>query len=314
MKQKIYILGLVNTLIIFTGIVFKINHLPGAGILLTAGMAILVMIFIPVALRNHYKTEGTGQNLMLYIVTWITCFIVFTSMLFKIQHWPYAGILILVALPFPYIIFLPVFLSVTQKIRNFNVYNLVYVLLLLALVSVFSALLSLNVSKLRIEDSYNISRNYNKLEIALKQLPEGSTPKNVSLKIDEALLIVNDYQDWILKSEGISVEEWKKNPGNLWRADSRAVAAAVLLTKEGLPVGARLERGLSNLITEMNKTPGYEKLAKTAPLIFDLSDPSSGKMNWGDRIFRDNNLSWALIYLDALKADLLMLKASARQN
>ncbi len=141
--------------------------------MITAGTLILVLIFFPAALINNYKAEGNNQNRLLYIVTYITCFVVFIGMLFKIMHWPYAGIALLIALPFPYIVFLPVFLIVTSKNKNFNIYNTVFVLLLLALNSVFSGLLSLNVSKETIDDSYNISRNYNKVECR-----HGSTSDN----------------------------------------------------------------------------------------------------------------------------------------
>ena len=144
MKQKIYILGLVTTLIVVTGIMFKINHWPGAGYLLTIGIFSLVFIFLPVSLQNHYKAEGNKQNLILYIVTWLTCFVVFTAMLFKIMHWPGAGIALFISLPFPYVVFLPVFLTVTGKNKNFNIYYTVFVLFLLAIISSYSALLALN--------------------------------------------------------------------------------------------------------------------------------------------------------------------------
>ena len=32
MKQKIYILGVITAMIVFTGTIFKINHYPGAAI------------------------------------------------------------------------------------------------------------------------------------------------------------------------------------------------------------------------------------------------------------------------------------------
>ena len=160
MKQKIYILGLITAMIVFTGTIFKINHYPGAAIMLIAGIASLVLLFLPLALANHYRANGNGKSLLLHIVTYITCFVVFTAMLFKLLHWPHAGILLTIALPFPYVVFLPVFIFVTSKDRNFNIYNTVYVLFLLALNSVFSGLLSLNVTSERIEDSYQLSRNY----------------------------------------------------------------------------------------------------------------------------------------------------------
>jgi hypothetical protein len=310
MKQKIYILGIISAIIISTGVIMKVEHWPTAQILITAGTLILVLIFFPAALINNYKAEGNAQNRLLYIVTYITCFVVFTGMLFKIQHWPFAGIALLIALPFPYIVFLPVFLAVTSKNKNFNIYNTVFVLLLLALNSVFSCLLALNVSKEIIEDSYNLSRDYKRQETALTQLPERHKQSPVNLKIDEVLKIVNEYQDKILKQEGLSREQWNSNPGNLWRPEARGVAANAILNPNGPFPGEELQAVLENLILEFGISPGYESLAKTAPLIFYYSEDGSIGDSRIQHDFTLSPLAWALIYLDGLEANLLMIKAS----
>jgi hypothetical protein len=312
MKQKIYILGVITAMIISTGIILKVNHWPTAGILITAGTLILVLLFFPAALIDNYKAEGNSQNRSLYIVTWITCFVVFTGMLFKIMHWPYAGVGLLIALPFPYIVFLPVFLMVTSKNKNFNIYNTVFVLLLLALNSVFSALLSLNVSKETIDDSYNISRDYCMVEAAMAHLPVIVNESAVNVKIDEIIKITNDYQDLILKCEGMTREQWEKNPGNLLRPESPNIAAAVLADNGEMPAGIRLEKALNELIVLMKQTRGYEETAKALPAIVGLGEEKEEDPAWA---FTFRNiiipLSWALIYLDGLEANLQMIKVSA---
>ena len=312
MKQKIYILGLITTMILSTGIILKVNHWAGAGILMAAGFLILVLIFFPAALINNYKAEGNTQNRLLYIVTYITCFVVFTGMLFKIQHWPNAGIALLIALPFPYIVFLPVFLVVTSKNKNFNIYNTIFVLLLLALNSVFSALLSLNVSKETIDDSYNLSWNYNKLEASAAQLPIIVNGSAVDMKIDEIIKISNDYQDLILKHEGMTREQWKKNPGNLVRPDNVNTAASILADNGEMTPGMKLDKAITELIDLMKQTKGFEDAAKALPSILDLNEEKEKDeaLNFYSRnIFVP--LSWALIYLDGLEANLYMIKASA---
>ena len=311
MKQKIYILGVITAMIISTGIILKVNHWPTAGILITAGTLILVLLFLPAALINNYKAEGNNQNRLLYIVTWITCFVVFIGMLFKIQHWPHAGVGLIIALPFPYIVFLPVFLTVTSKNKNFNIYNTVFVLLLLALNSVFSALLALNVSKDTLVDSYNISRDYNKVEAAMVQLPVIVNESAVNVKIDEIIKITNDYQDLILKHEGMTREQWGKNPENLLRAESPNIAAAVLSDNGEMPAGIRLEKALNELIVLMRQTKGYEETAKALPAIVGLGEEKGEDQAW-EFSFRNIiiNLSWTLTYLDGLEANLKMIKAS----
>lgn len=310
MKQKIYLFGVVTALIIFTGTIFKVNHWPGAAILLTMGIAVLVLFFLPAALINNYKTVGNSQSKSLYIVTWITCFVVFTGMLFKIMHWPLAGTLLTIALPFPYIVFLPVFLVVTSKYKNFNIHNTVFVLLLLAVNSVFSALLALNVTKARVDDSYNLSRDYNKVETVLNQLPDKYPRSTVNLKIDEILKTVTEYQDLILKQEELTREQWESNPGHLWRPETPAIAGIALLKANEPFPGEKLESGIKDLLLEFGKTPGLEELTKAAPAIFNFKEPENKEDHWADGIFISNNLAWALIYLDGLEVNLKMIKIS----
>ena len=309
MKQKLYILGVITAIIISTGAIFKVNHWPGAGVLLTAGILILVLIFLPAALISSYKAEGNNQNKLLYIVTYITFFVVFIGMLFKIMHWPYAGVGLLIALPFPYIVFLPVFLIVTSKNKNFNIYNTVFVLLLLALNSVFSALLSLNVAKETIDDSYSISRDYCKAGAAMAQLPVIVKESAVNIKIDEIIKVTNEYQDLILKHEGMTREQWEKNPGDLALPESPNIAAKALEDGGDKPAGTKLQKGINELIELMKHTKGYEETAKALPSIIGLGEENeedpAGAFTFRNIIIP---LSWALIYLDGVEANLQMIK------
>jgi hypothetical protein len=298
-------------MIMSTGAVFKVNHWPAAGILLIAGTLTLVLLFLPVALINHYKVEGNSQNRLLYIVTWITCFVVFTAMLFKIMHWPHAGIGLLIALPFPYVVFLPVFLVVTSKNKNFNIYNTVFVLILLAVNSVFSALLALNVSKSTIDDSYNISRNYCNVEAAIADFPVADEQSAVNVKIDEVLKIVYNYQDLLLKNQKISRDQWKKDPGNLLNPESPNIPMAVLADSGEQYPGDRLQNALKELVTLMGQSKGYEATAKAMPAILGLAEEIGKEPDWTIRYVSGTNLSWVLIYLDGLETNLSMIKASA---
>ncbi len=310
MKQKLYIAGMVTVLIIFTGAIFKVNHFPGAGYLLILGIAALVLYFLPASLINIYKSEDNRKNILLYLVTYLTCFILFTSMLFKIQHWQYAGLMLSIALPFPYLVFLPVFIVVTSKDKNSNIYNTVAVLLLLALNSVFSGLLALNVSKTQIDDSFNLSRNYNSQETALSGLPALYPESTVNKQIDKVIDIVNMYQAVLLNSDGRSVDDWRKNAGNLSLADSRGIASRLLLEKNEPEPGSDLYNELKGLIAVMEETKGYSGLAKTESEIFGFREDDQGIQDWRMRIFGESSLAWVLIYLDGLQSNLLTIKSS----
>jgi hypothetical protein len=308
MKQKIYVLGVVTALIVFSGTIFKIEHWPAAGILLTIGLVTLMLVFLPLAVISHYKGEGNRQNLLLHIVTWLTCFVVFIGILFKIMHWPFAGTILTIALIFPYVVFLPVFLVTTSKNKNFNIYNTVFVLLLLATNSVFSALLSLNVSAERIRDSYNLSRQYNQVGKVLDQLPANDSKSQVALKIDEALKVVDEYKNLILSSEGISPEQYN-DAGSLLRPDMRGAAIQALSTTGNAKVGEKLDNSLKALVKEIENTKESEELTKAIPLILDLRKQYEDEplLIWHNIT---NTLSWSLIYLDGLETNLKMIKTT----
>ena len=308
MKQKIYILGLATTLFISLGAIFKVNHWPGAGYSLMLGIFMLVFIFMPLALRNHYKTEGNRQNLILYWATWLTCLVLFTGMLFKILHWPMAGLLLLIALPFPYIVFLPVFLVITGKNKNFNIFNTVFVLFLLVAFSAVSLLLALSVSKEKIADSLSMPGNYNRIENTFGSIPEGSLQTPVNQKINDVIKIAGEYRDLILSVDGIDNEAWKKDPKVLMASDTWQLSMNKILEK-GHSLQGDLKAGLSDLIMLLEKTPGYENLAKAAPGILDMEKNGSGNsFNWRNDIMIYGIQPWALTYLEGLETNLKLIK------
>ena len=304
MRQKLYITGIVTTMVVIAGTIFKINHWPGAGILLILGLGTLVLFFLPLALRNHYNAEKNRQTLLLHIVTWLTCLIVFTSMLFKIQHWPLAGILMTIALPFPYVVFLPVFLITTSKDKNFNIYNTVFVLFLLAVSSVFSALLGLNVTKERINDSYNLSRHYN---IAEKELNIFGTDLRSPLsgKIDNVINLLDEYRNLILREENINIGKWETNPEDLRRPESQR---AILSATGNKKLMDDIERSFRDLIQEARNSQQYKDLADALPAILDLQVNESLPVLKYQNL--TNSLSWTLINLDGIETNLKLIRAT----
>lgn len=309
MKQKIYFLGLAFMMMVFIGSIFKIQHWPLAGIILTIGLFLTAFVFVPLALLNYYRSEENGKkNLLLHIVTWLTCVIVFTAMLFKLMHWPFAGLLLTIALPFPYIVFLPVYLSSISSNKNHNIYKTVAVLFLLVVSSVLNGLLALNVSKSKIYDSLNFSDHYNRVEAVLDMQSVGRSA--VTARIDETLSVIDEYQELILKADGITEAQWSLDPHSLNDPFSRKAIENGLSGNPELSGGKKLENELKNLISLLNDTPGYEDLARSLPLILDLG-PANGEVTSYIRVaFSGSIQSWTLIWLDAMETNLKLIRAT----
>jgi hypothetical protein len=313
MKQKINILGLVSVLILVTGTVLKINHFPGAGIMLIIGITSLETIFLPLALINHYRAEGNRQTLLLYLVTGLTAFVVFTGMLFKIQHWPYAGYLLMISMPFPYVVFLPVYLRVTSKIQNFNIFNTVYVLIVLAGLSGFSALLALTVTQERIQESLSLSMHYNKFNNVISSLSPVTASHSQTIKYqevirkaDDALKIVDEVQLLLLSKAGITMDQWQRDAVNDTKLDNRNAADEIYKGQD--PSGYRLETGIRNFLAELEKTPGCKDLAILGPALMGFSKPGDHTSQGPEWLFAGTYRSWLLIDLDMIRLNLDLLK------
>jgi hypothetical protein len=267
------------------------------------------MVFLPLALRNHYRTEGGRRNLLLYLVTWLTCFVVFGGMLFKLMHWPGAGIALLIALPFPYVVFLPVFLAVTSKDKNFSIYNTVAMLFLLAGTSISSALLALNVSKEKIDDSLLLSRSYNRVEAILDEIPSAAGQAPVANKIDELLVIIDDYQRKIFSVEGMSEEDWNNDPRTFPRPDAASILDKTLVIAGKNPTfDTRLQTGLGDLVGELRKSAPNEETAGKIPEIFDFYESTDNGPEWTKGMFMVPPRIWSLIYLDGLETNLKLIR------
>lgn len=144
MKKSIYISGLISAVLLTIGTSFKIQHLPGAGILLTVSIIFFALFFIPAALWNNY--QNLKKNGYLYISIFLTLLICFATALFKIMHWPGAGILIIIGLIAPFVIFLPAYLVYYNKLPDKDITSLIAVLFLMVFVSVMADLLTVALS------------------------------------------------------------------------------------------------------------------------------------------------------------------------
>ena len=152
-----------------------------------------------------------------------------------------------------------------------------------------------------------MSRNYNKLEIILGQLPDSCLKSPLNSKIDETIKILDETQAAVLNLKQIPLDQWIKNPGNLVRPDARKSAELILQESYS---GEKLATSLISLLNEMKTYPGLKELVKNSQAIFEWDEPSIDPQKWAKRLFNDNTLSWTLIYLDGLRANLLLIKSS----
>ena len=97
MKNTMKIFGVVSTILMAVGALFKIEHWPTAGILITIGFFLLCFVFLPSAVYVSYREVSNRTKLFMHLTGFLAGFLFAISFLFKIQHWPGAGYLMVLA-------------------------------------------------------------------------------------------------------------------------------------------------------------------------------------------------------------------------
>lgn len=97
MKNTMKIFGVISTILMSFGALFKIEHWPGAGVMLVLGFFLLCFVFLPSAVYVSYREVSNRTKLFLHLTGFLAGFLFAIGFLFKIQHWPGAGYLIIIA-------------------------------------------------------------------------------------------------------------------------------------------------------------------------------------------------------------------------
>mgnify|MGYP000614725976 CR=1 FL=1 len=82
---------LIGGIILMAGILFKVMHWPGAAVMLFGGWTLIIFIFLPILLIVKLKGDAAKGQRGIYVLGVIGLMIFELATLFKIQHWPGAG-------------------------------------------------------------------------------------------------------------------------------------------------------------------------------------------------------------------------------
>lgn len=110
MMKKIMIAGGVfSTFAFLSGSFFKVMHWPGAAVLLTLAVAVFSFLFLPMLFILKSKEVNTGLEKLVIALGTILGIMFCLSILFKVQHWPGAAVLVFTMIVFSFFIFIPLY-------------------------------------------------------------------------------------------------------------------------------------------------------------------------------------------------------------
>jgi len=147
MKNFTYIFGLSSAILTILGSFFKRMHWPGAGIMITVGLVLIVLVFLPLYFITNHREQVEKKNPVYPIVGYLTIALLLAGATFKIQHWPGAGYLVYTSIGFLLIAFVPLYVvNVFQKSGKEKT-NLPYFVMLLVGIACVMLMGNVNMSK-----------------------------------------------------------------------------------------------------------------------------------------------------------------------
>jgi hypothetical protein len=147
MKNFTYVFGLTSAILTIIGSLFKRMHWPGAGILITVGMVLIVFVFLPLYFVTNHREQAEKKNPVYAIVGYLTIALLLAGATFKIMHWPGAGMMLYASIGFLLIGFVPLYVvNVFQRCGKEKA-NLPYFVMLLVGIACVMLMGNINMSK-----------------------------------------------------------------------------------------------------------------------------------------------------------------------
>lgn len=316
MKKIVYISGIVCANLMLIGALLKALHLPGANIFLMVSILLFCFGFLPISLVSSYKSSGEKKYKSLYIITFVVFSIVLLGALFKILHWPGAGLFLLIGTLLPFVLFLPAYLIYTRNEKS--VVNLMGVIFGMTFFAVFSVLLSLNPS-LNVLNNYTLSfvENEKTREFSQSISQKENNDKEIVQKADELCAYINELKCELLITSGnqcirnddglkqesyVSINNYSSQTSLLFEGDSKRKVDFLKDRVDGFRKSVLSSKEASNELKELTKS------------IFDSSNykvvRSDGQViDWAEREFSTNNLIVLLASLSRIESNVRFIES-----
>jgi hypothetical protein len=142
-----YLSGLISPILFLVGILFKVQHWPGASLLLFVGLVLFALVFLPSLVFSKISVDKGEGKKTAYIVGLFAGLFYIAGFLFKLMHWPGASVAILLGLILGVAVFLPAISYANFKDETYIKGRFIFLTVAVMMAAMFISLMSLSVSK-----------------------------------------------------------------------------------------------------------------------------------------------------------------------
>lgn len=115
MKKVMYASGLLALLALISGSLFKLQHWPGANLLILSGFGLLGLFFVPMWFVSRFRESASAQQKGVQLISLLTVLFLIVPGVFKLLHWPYGNIMMGTGFSFFFLVFLPVYFIIGYR-------------------------------------------------------------------------------------------------------------------------------------------------------------------------------------------------------
>ncbi len=142
---------LAGTLFI-VGVMFKIQHWPGSGLIISLAILSGGLLFLPAMLINKVRDEEDGRKKPLYYLGFLAMFLYLAYLWQKIMHWQFFGTFAFILSIVLFLVVFPLYVYIEWKNEKSVDAKFIFIVIALVTFLVPSALISLN-----LQQNYNDS-------------------------------------------------------------------------------------------------------------------------------------------------------------
>lgn len=227
MKKLTYIIGIVSAIVILFGSLSKRMHWPLAGIELTLGLIAIVFVFLPLYFVVTYREQSDKKGIIYPVIGYLTIASLLTGVIFRIQHWPGANTVLIIAMAVLIIGFVPLYLvNAFQKAKGEKI-GLPYIVMLLVALGITSLAINVNMAKEELDDyraeaiinkqkTSLVEERCNQLILFVAENPEVDSAdqiKEIHKKANELQTMIDNMLEEMMiaiKEPGIGLEDMRK--------------------------------------------------------------------------------------------------------
>lgn len=142
----VYLTGFLGGFGYIIGVLFKLMHWPRGGVFLTLSLIFIALVFLPALLISKLQDETNKKFIPIYVIAFVSIIVWVLGLLFKIQHWSGASIMLGLGLFCIIFIALPVYYFIGLKNESFVSGSYIFIVIAITEIVITGGLMQLNLS------------------------------------------------------------------------------------------------------------------------------------------------------------------------